>query len=61
MGVEICAPKEILKIRESARHVIICSYYYKEISKQLDEMGIQDYKVYVQNVEWILETESRRN
>ena len=39
--------------------LIICSYYYKEISKQLDEMGIHDYKVYVQNAEWILETESR--
>lgn len=60
MGIEIEAPEKLLSIPTEKRHIIICSYYYKEISKQLDEMGITDYKVYVQKVEWILKTEQER-
>jgi len=59
MGIEICSPQKILEIPEEKRRLIICSFYYKEISKQLDEMGIHDYKVYVQHMDWIIETENQ--
>lgn len=59
-GIEIRRPEEILAIPQAKRHLIICSFYYREIIKQLQEMGIGDYKVYVQEAEWILQTEERR-
>ena len=58
MGIEIKEPKELLTIPAHKRKLIVCSYYYKEIGKQLDEMGIKDYKVYVQRMDWILKTEN---
>ena len=61
MGIEIKKPEAILEIPERKRHLIICSYYYREISKQLDEMGINDYKIYVQKIEWILRTEKEKD
>lgn len=60
MGIEIRKPEDILTIPESKRHVIICSFYYREIIPQLEKMGIKDYKVYVQNVDWIIETEQQQ-
>lgn len=57
MGIEICNPDKLLELPESKRKIIICSYYYREISEQLDKMGIHDYQVYVQRAEWILKTE----
>ena len=56
-GIPIKAPEEILKIPEGKRRLIICSFYYKEIQKQLEQMGIHDYCVYVQHVEWIVKSE----
>lgn len=56
-GIPIKAPEEILKVPERKRRLIICSFYYKEIQKQLEEMGIRDYRVYVQHLEWILKSE----
>jgi len=60
MGIEICDPKELQKLAKGKYHLIICSFYYKEIAKQLDEMGIQDYKVYVQHEKWIIEAENKQ-
>ena len=60
MGIPIREPKEILEVPVEKRRLIICSYYYREISTQLEEMGIHDYKVYVQEMEWILRTEEQR-
>lgn len=60
MGIEIKEPGAILEVPEKKRHLIICSFYYREISRQLDKMGIHDYKVYIQNMEWILKTEEQR-
>ncbi len=57
MGIEIKEPKEILDIPAEKRHLIICSFYYKEIEKQLKEMGVNDYRVYIQKLEWIVEAE----
>ena len=30
-----------------------------EIQKQLEQMGIRDYRVYIQRMDWILEAEER--
>lgn len=59
-GIEIRRPEAILEIPPSKRRLIICSFYYREITEQLDQMGIKDYKVYVQEMEWILRTEEQR-
>lgn len=59
MGLEIKKPEAILDIPASKRVVIICSYYYKEIEPQLKAMGITDYKIYVQEMEWILKSEEQ--
>lgn len=59
MGIEIRRPEAILEVPENKRHLIICSFYYKEIEKQLEEMGIRDYHIYVQKLEWILEAEKK--
>lgn len=60
MGIEIKEPREILAIPEKKRHLIICSFYYREITQQLEKMGIHDYKIYIQNMEWILKTEEQQ-
>lgn len=57
MGIEIKSPKALLEISAEKRHLIICSFYYKEIEKQLQEMGIMDYHIYIQKLEWIIDTE----
>lgn len=59
MGIEICNPKKLLELPKDKYKLIICSYYYKEISKQLEEMGVHNYKVYVQNENWIIEAENK--
>lgn len=59
MGIEICSPEKLLELSKESYKLIICSYYYKEIAKQLENMGVTDYKVYVQHPEWILEAENR--
>lgn len=56
-GVEIREPKAILEVPPEKRRLIICSFYYKEIQKQLQEMGVQDYQIYVQRLEWVLQAE----
>ena len=60
MGVEICGPEAILEVPEEKRRLIICSFYYREIAEQLENMGIRDYKVYVQEIEWIVQSEGQR-
>ena len=60
MGLEIKSPKSILEVPAEKRRLIICSFYYKEIQKQLEEMGIGDYRIYVQHVEWIVKAEEQR-
>lgn len=61
MGIAIREPKAILEVPQQKRHLIICSYYYREISEQLETMGIRNHKVYVQEMEWILRTEEQRD
>ncbi len=51
-GIEIKSPA-ILQERKNI-HIIICSVYYKEIAKQLEQLGIYDYKIYANNREYML-------
>lgn len=53
-GVSIKSPDELVKGGQKL-HVIICSIYFPEISKQLMSMGIKDYYIYSKKREWILE------
>jgi prephenate dehydrogenase len=56
-GITIKNPDDILKIPEEKRRVIICSVYYKQIEEQLKKMGITDYRIYVQEKNWIIENQ----
>lgn len=60
MGIEIKKPEAILEIPKHRRKLIICSYYYPEIEKQLQTMGVTEYQVYVQEPAWILEAERKK-
>lgn len=51
--IEIREPRAIEKEKEGGYVVIICSIYYREIEKQLIEMGIRDYYFYIQNKRWL--------
>jgi phosphorylcholine metabolism protein LicD len=57
MGIPIKEPEAIIQIPESKRKIIICSFYYNEIEDQLKRMGIRDYSIYIQEKEWVLQTE----
>ena len=59
-GIEICRPEAIREVPQAKRHLIVCSFYYREIIKQLEDMGIKDYKIYVQEPEWIIRTEENQ-
>lgn len=59
-GVEIIEPEKLLDMPKSQLYLIICSIHYKAISRQLEGMGLRDYKIYVQEKEWILEDEQER-
>ncbi len=58
MGIPIKPPEALLEVSAQKRHLIICSFYYKEIEKQLLEMGISEYRIYVQKLEWIVKSEA---
>lgn len=59
-GIEIRRPEAIREVPQAKRHLIVCSFYYREIIKQLEDMGIKDYKIYVQEPEWIIRTEENQ-
>lgn len=45
-GIPIFSPEKMKRVNKKRFMVIICSRCAKEISKQLQAMGIEDYKVY---------------
>lgn len=49
-GLPVCKPEYLLGIPEEERHIIICNGYYREIGRQLQEMGIEEYFVYVDDL-----------
>lgn len=52
-GIMIKNPLELLNLKQSEIRIVICSIYFREIGKQLEEMGINEYYIYIQNKEWL--------
>lgn len=52
-GIPVKAPERLLEISPEKLHLIICSIHYKEIAKQLDDMGVKEYYIFVQNTDWL--------
>lgn len=52
-GIQVKQPDAILDIPKNNLCLIICSIYYREISKQLRHMGINNYYIYVQETAWL--------
>lgn len=56
-GIPVKSPETLHEVPQEKLHLIICSYYYKEIEKQLEDMGIKNYRIYIQNTSWITDAE----
>ena len=56
-GIEIKNPSVLKELDLSRTKIIICSFYYKEIERQLIAAGIHKYKIYIQEKKWILDAE----
>lgn len=52
-GIPIKSPEELRTVDWKKSQIIICSIYYREIEKQLLDMGITNYYVYIQNKNWL--------
>ena len=52
-GIMIHDPEELLRVPREKLRVIICNIYYCEIAKQLEEMGITDYYLHIENKMWL--------
>jgi phosphorylcholine metabolism protein LicD/2-polyprenyl-3-methyl-5-hydroxy-6-metoxy-1,4-benzoquinol methylase len=52
-GVVIKSPKEVLSFNKDEIRLVICSIHFREIGKQLEQMGIDEYYIYIQNKEWL--------
>ena len=52
-GIPVNCPDTVLDVPKDKLILIICSIYYREIAKQLREMGIDNYYIYVQNKDWL--------
>ena len=48
-GVEVRNPAELSKLLDDNSRVIIVSVWHQEIGHQLEDMGISDYYVYLDN------------
>ncbi|HAN44530.1 MAG TPA: hypothetical protein DCP97_03970 [Ruminococcaceae bacterium] len=58
-GISIKSPDELLNIPKEKLHLIICNIYYRQIEKQLKEMGICDYKIYAKEKQFIAAEEEK--
>ncbi|MEF9917337.1 MAG: LicD family protein [Lachnospiraceae bacterium] len=52
-GLMIHSPEELLTVPKESLRVIICNIYYREIVKQLDGMGIEDFHLHIENRFWL--------
>lgn len=52
-GIMVCCPDKLREIPKDKLRVIICNIYYREIAKQLEEMGIEDYYLHIENKYWL--------
>jgi len=49
-------PEVLKEIPQNQLHIIICNNYFREIGKQLRDMGIDDYYIYTDNYEGLFST-----
>lgn len=54
-GIIITGPGSLINLPKENLHIIICNIYYRQIGKQLENMGFSEYYIYVQNKTWIIE------
>ncbi len=52
-NIPVKQPQSILIIPNENLRLLICSIHYREIAKQLREMGIDNYYIYVQEKDWL--------
>ncbi len=52
-GIMVNCPQELLAVPKENLRVIICNIYYRQIAKQLEEMGIEDYYLHIENRDWL--------
>lgn len=52
-GIMVCGPEKLLEVPREKLRVIICNIYYREIAKQLEEMGIDNYCLHIENRYWL--------
>ncbi|WP_081667985.1 LicD family protein [Butyrivibrio sp. WCD2001] len=55
-GLLVCGPDKLLEIPKDKLRVIICNIYYPEIAKQLQEMGIDDYYLFAEDLSVVNQT-----
>jgi len=52
-GIPVKPPDTLIEVHNDKLQIIICSIYYREIAKQLREMGLDRYYIYVQELAWL--------
>ena len=52
-GIMVHDPKELLRFPQEKIRVIICNIYFREIAQQLEDMGITDYCLHIENKLWL--------
>lgn len=52
-GIMVHDPSELLRFPKDKLRVIICNIYFREIAAQLEEMGITDYCLHIENKWWL--------
>ncbi|MBY0011668.1 LicD family protein [Paenibacillus typhae] len=52
-NIPVIPPDDILSLADENAIIIICSIYYREISRQLKEMGADQFYIYVQEKDWL--------
>lgn len=57
----IKSPQTLLKYPKEKLHIIICNNYFREIGRQLRNMGIDEYYIYLENFSGIFSTPSQIN
>jgi len=52
-GIPVKSPEELLTVPSDQLRLIICNIYFREIAKQLRQMNIHDFYIYVQEKQWL--------
>ena len=55
------SPEYLLEMSPEKRHIIICNGYYREIGAQLQQMGIREYFVYVDDIRVLFQAPGKAN